>query len=159
MRKMEDSVRKTAISTKRCTTCDVDKTIDNFAKRTASKDGLRVQCRLCASVYNRERFLDPINVAKKTERNFRNNLKKFGLTPETFEAIVVVQSNLCKICGNPETRKNHISGKTLRLAVDHCHTTGKVRGLLCSKCNRSIGLLGDDYESVLRAAEYLRDNG
>ena len=63
----------------------------------------------------------------------RKLLQKFGITLEQYKDMLTEQNGLCKICGNPEI----IEGRGL--AVDHNHVTGKVRGLLCFKCNVTIG--------------------
>lgn len=83
----------------------------------------------------------------------RQRLKRFGLTLEQFNALVEQQGGVCAICKNPEmwNRKD-----VKRLSVDHCHATGRVRGLLCNRCNRAIGLLGDNDRLCVAAAEYLR---
>jgi hypothetical protein len=73
------------------------------------------------------------------------------------EALARKQSNLCAICGKPETKKIH--GFSLTLSVDHCHISGKVRGLLCAKCNQLIGLAGDNGDSLVvlqSALDYLK---
>ena len=62
----------------------------------------------------------------------------------------------CKICNNPEARV--VNGKTSRLAVDHCHKTGKVRGLLCWACNTSIGRFKDSIEILESAISYIRES-
>ncbi len=69
---------------------------------------------------------------------------KFGITVDEYEARLVEQKGVCAVC----------TGR--RLAVDHCHATGKVRGLLCWHCNSGIGKLGDNAEGLLRALAYLR---
>ena len=74
---------------------------------------------------------------------------EFKLDPQTYEDMAVAQDGGCAICGQA-----CVSGR--RLSVDHDHVTGQVRGLLCAKCNRAIGLLGDDARLVERAAHYLR---
>lgn len=79
--------------------------------------------------------------------------KEFGLSLEQFDAMLAAQGGVCAICKQPETRQR--SGiKTL--SIDHCHATGRVRGLLCNRCNRAIGLLQDTAEICDAAAEYLR---
>ena len=70
-------------------------------------------------------------------------LKKFGLTPETYAALLASQDGKCAICGLPQNGE--------ALAVDHGHETGKMRGLIHRKCNTAIGLLNDD-PALLRAA-------
>ena len=77
--------------------------------------------------------------------------RKFNITPEDYNRMFEEQAGRCKICNT------HASNFTKALAVDHCHTTGKVRGLLCDKCNRGIGLLGDDVEILKAAVRYLEE--
>ena len=70
---------------------------------------------------------------------------RYGITPEMFDSMVLEQEGLCAICKEqPE-----------RLVIDHCHDTGKVRGLLCLKCNSGIGLLRDSASVVENALTYL----
>jgi len=90
--------------------------------------------------------LDQLNLKRRQNRNTwatdrRKHFKrKYGITVEQYNQMLLAQNNTCKICKN--TCK---SGKNL--AVDHCHTTGKVRGLLCATCNVNLG----------RIEAYLRD--
>lgn len=86
----------------------------------------------------------------KFYRTNRNLFLNFGISYEYFLKMRNDQNNLCKICGQPEERRN--------LSVDHCHKTGKIRGLLCSKCNTALGLFGDNVKSLLSAIEYLKSN-
>jgi hypothetical protein len=80
-------------------------------------------------------------------------LKRYGLTQETYAAMVVEQDNVCAICRRPEESSRH-SGR--RLVIDHDHKTGRVRKLLCSKCNAGIGLLREDPLVLEAAIKYLR---
>lgn len=64
------------------------------------------------------------------------------------------QDNRCAICRKVEVGR-HQSGKLRELAVDHCHETGKLRGLLCSKCNLGLGMFNDDWLVLDNAIEYL----
>lgn len=80
--------------------------------------------------------------------------KKYsGLNLADVSRLSEKQKNCCAICAEPETTK--IKGKLIALAVDHNHETGKVRGLLCVKCNRGLGLFKDNRKLLLRAAAYL----
>lgn len=79
--------------------------------------------------------------------------RNYNLTPEDWEAMFENQNHLCAIC-HKEGFKIDPASKNL-LVVDHCHNTGKVRGLLCHNCNRALGLLQDDVESLKRAIDYL----
>jgi hypothetical protein len=75
--------------------------------------------------------------------------RNFGLTVEQYNEMLISQGGVCAICrGKPRGRKT-------RLSVDHCHTTRKIRGLLCDHCNRAIGILGESPEVLARAADYL----
>jgi len=81
--------------------------------------------------------------------------KQFGLTLNVYEAILEHQGGVCAICGEAETAVNSGSKKPLALAVDHCHKTGKVRGLLCSKCNTGLGNFKDSTVLLQTAIKYL----
>lgn len=67
---------------------------------------------------------------------------------------LAAQNGVCAICSKPETSRGS-QGALKRLAVDHNHETGEVRGLLCNNCNRAIGFFADDSALVRRAADYL----
>lgn len=69
------------------------------------------------------------------------------MTPEQWDRMAARQKGQCRICKTDPDRG---------LVVDHCHVSGKVRGLLCHKCNKALGLLGDRFETVAAAAAYLR---
>lgn len=78
--------------------------------------------------------------------------RSYGIDRATYETLLESQGGVCAICGNPERgKKNHLS-------IDHCHDTGKVRGLLCGRCNSGIGLLNDDPELLRSALSYLRSD-
>lgn len=77
---------------------------------------------------------------------------KFGISVEQYKAMLSTQDGVCLICKQPP------SGRFKRLAVDHCHKTNKIRGLLCVKCNRVIGYLRDDPVVADAAAAYLRSS-
>lgn len=83
-------------------------------------------------------------------RSLREN---FNLSLEQYREMHDGQNGKCAICGLPETQMR--SGKVKALAVDHNHTTGSIRGLLCSDCNTGIGKLKDDAKILRQAAEYL----
>jgi hypothetical protein len=78
----------------------------------------------------------------------QNRARKYGLTSEEFDKMMTKQDNSCAICFKQFDLK-------VRPCVDHCHATGKVRGLLCRSCNLGIGHLGDDPARVLKAHQYL----
>ena len=97
--------------------------------------------------------------ARETDRRSRINNSdarratqlriKFGITPQQYDVLLQGQGGTCAMC--PATSLT--SGK--RLAVDHDHATGTVRGLLCDLCNRALGLLNDDVDRLLAGVAYL----
>lgn len=109
---------------------------------------------LCAAHYHRRwRGGRP----EKTRHARRNgNLKhSYGITPAYYDALLAKQGGVCAICGKPETVVDRRTGKPRRLAVDHDHVTGKVRGLLCANHNALLGHAGDAPEILLAAVDYL----
>lgn len=79
-------------------------------------------------------------------------LTKYGINEEQYFEMLAAQHHQCKICGKPVDQ----NGK--RFAVDHCHTTGKIRSLLCHNCNVGLGNFNDNIEIMMKAIEYLKDN-
>ncbi|HDU5574535.1 TPA: endonuclease VII domain-containing protein [Klebsiella aerogenes] len=88
--------------------------------------------------------------SKQREASLKHN---YGISIEHYEFLLSEQNNSCAICGEKETIK--FRGKLKNLCVDHCHSSGKIRGLLCSSCNRGIGLLKDDPNLLRKAINYL----
>lgn len=80
-------------------------------------------------------------------RIWARNLSRYGMTAEDYAALSDAQGGVCAVCGRPPSRT--------RLAVDHDHETGRVRGLLCQHCNRGLGLLGDDPTLMRKLAAYV----
>lgn len=89
-------------------------------------------------------------------KNRRGALRKYGLTIEEHEQMLAAQDGKCAICGNPP-KPDGVRAAS-RLHVDHDHTTGKVRALLCNHCNRGLGAFGDNPELLTLAATYLREH-
>lgn len=90
------------------------------------------------------------NPEKKKDQRLRAT---FGIGRVDFLEMLAIQNNRCAICGyTSETHGKHWP------VVDHCHTTGKIRGLLCSNCNIGLGKFKDSYSNLLGAAMYLQRN-
>ena len=90
--------------------------------------------------------------------NYERDLKlkiRYGITPEQYVELFSNQNGRCDICGQPETAQNPTTKKVQKLAVDHCHLTGKVRGLLCQDCNRGIAKFHENIDSLKKAIAYL----
>jgi Recombination endonuclease VII len=146
-----------------CPKCKTEKLESEFYKASSRKDGLEGICKICHNTYARKG-------KKQTDymRNyFRNNPEKrhtlkrkaalksnYDLTLEGYQLLLESQNYMCAICLSHETK----SKRTKHFCVDHDHKTGKIRGLLCSSCNRAIGLLNDDEHVLSKALEYLRKN-
>lgn len=76
---------------------------------------------------------------------------KFGITEEQYDKMLADQGGCCAICKS----SNSGNKRSSRLSIDHCHSTGKIRGLLCSSCNKAIGLMKDSQDILVSAISYL----
>jgi hypothetical protein len=124
-----------------CSACGTLKPLAEFAPSMAkSGNGC---CRVCRRAMNK---------TAPTQAQLRKyNLKKYGITPEDYDSLLAVQGGACACC----KAQRNLDGR--RLYVDHCHSTGRVRGLLCYSCNTGIGSLGDDTKGLQRALCYLEN--
>lgn len=150
---------------KTCTKCKVQKELSEFHNDKWKTDGLHPHCKQCHSRrrYNKRR-MDLKFAAEDRERSrrFRKEKpelsrwyvtnatlkKKYGITLEEYNDLLRQQNNLCAICSRKCSTGN-------KLAVDHCHNTGKIRGLLCQGCNTSLGKMNDDPDLLRKAIDYL----
>ena len=144
---------------KKCSKCKKNKSLSDFTKDKSRKDGLCNTCKLCRNIrqkkyyeINRSKRLKYEKNRYKNNRNkfWANNIKKYGITIEDWQAMFEAQLGCCLICGT------HQSKLKKRLSIDHNHGTGKVRGLLCNNCNRALGLFGDSVNNIKGALDYLR---
>ena len=151
---------------KKCSRCNQEKTTSEYHKDSSAKSGLYAYCKECAraktrawKVANPERDKESQKRSReKNPRVYRNKqlLWTFGITLEQYEQMLADQGGVCAVCGKTETEIHPQSKKVRNLNVDHCHHTGKVRGLLCNSCNRGIGLLNDDPAVLRNALNYLQ---
>ena len=113
---------------KTCSQCLKRYSLTFYYVDRSKPDGHRPNCKTCEG-----------------KRNRKDHLKrKYNLTEQDIDKLKAIQYNKCKIC--EENKK---------LVVDHCHSTGKVRGLLCHGCNAAIGFFKEDMGRLLRAGAYL----
>lgn len=127
-------------------------------KRKHNLDATERKCNMCEEVKSIDRF-PPVrynakgyavidarcyDCRKPAKRTFDLS-SKYNLTDQEFEAIVLAQNNRCLLC-DTELTKPH---------VDHCHSTGRVRGILCYHCNVGLGHFKDNPEVLARAIQYL----
>lgn len=89
--------------------------------------------------------------AYREKRRVYNLSYSFGITIEQYEALLEKQNNKCGICKTDITQLTE--GR--RLAVDHCHSTGQIRGLLCMRCNTALGKFNDNVDLLVNAIAYL----
>lgn len=90
----------------------------------------------------------PLRASSQRDHVAEHLKRNYQLTPEQYNAMLAAQEGKCAICG--EYRK---------LAVDHCHTTEKVRGLLCNACNSLLGFANDNPDTLRSALAYLERTG
>lgn len=145
---------------KLCPTCKKEKTLDFYSvykigKRKGHPAG---SCKECRSLLHKNRKRKDPSIYERIE--WPSKLKRlYGITVDQYEAILKRQGGVCAICKSRSSYSRNyktVSPEKAKFSVDHCHTTGKVRGLLCSKCNRALGLINDNIESVFRMADYLK---
>lgn len=134
-----------------CRKCGLEKPLECFRKNSKGK-GRGHCCRGCRTKTHK------VWVAQSPEKRRAAPEKraayarkaKYGITNAEYQALAIKQQGLCAICGGPPTKKR------LSLAVDHCHSTGIIRGLLCDLCNRGLGQFKDSIELLEKALRYLR---
>lgn len=91
-----------------------------------------------------------------TTYHINRKLNKYSMTEDEYHRMFTEQKGLCAICGKEETAKySNDKTKVKKLSVDHCHSTLKVRGLLCFLCNRGLGYFKDDKNLLTNAIKYL----
>lgn len=132
-------------SVKVCTICKELKDRGEFHLRKKGKPYLQSWCKACKSKVNS-------TYDEKAAR--KNLLKRRGLSNEEYSDLLIKQNSACAICKSSFGHQTK-SGKKANLAIDHDHSTGLVRGLLCNKCNRALGYFQDDVEIIQRAIYYL----
>ncbi len=150
---------------KRCYKCESVKPRTAFHRCKTNPDGLQYHCKECANGFAneywarkgkefRKKYNEKYKGKMKVSRRKSNFKRQYGISPEIYLAMFAAQGNCCSICKGTESRTRWKS--EFAFHVDHCHKTGKVRGIICSKCNVGLGISGDTLESVLRMVEYLR---
>lgn len=161
---------------KTCVACKEAKSFDHFSK-SSKGDGYQSRCKPCFKQYHHNWYLKNKdseagkkrawaqlnrqictqrvkNWQKKNPNSVKNYALKteYGITLEFYNALLAKQGNKCAICSKTQVELKR------KLAVDHCHETGKIRGLLCDTCNRGIGYLKDSISVLETAIAYLRGN-
>ena len=126
-----------------CKECGIEKNISDFYDR-------RKDCKDCKNAKARQwRKDNPENTEQHLVRmRERAKERRYGITQEQFDKMLIDQDNKCGICDIEfkNTKSTHI---------DHCHSTNKVRGLLCNGCNLALGQFNDNVDILNNAIKYL----
>lgn len=139
---------------KKCSKCKSTQPLDNFSNSRNSK---RSDCKDCNSKYrkknNKRRLAYLKDWAKKNPEKVREQKyrHRYGIDISEYNRLLEEQGGSCKICKSKDKKRKNAEF----FAVDHCHKTGKVRGLLCYNCNSGLGKFKDDPELVEKALSYL----
>jgi hypothetical protein len=138
------------MKTDTCTKCGETKTLEEFTRCKKSKTGYRKTCKDCRRVQQRKWMDENSDHFKSLCR--KQHLKvRYGITPEDYDVMLQKQKGKCAICD----RHGQSPGNKRLLDVDHCHKTGKIRGLLCNRCNQSMGKVKDDIDLLKKFLAYL----
>jgi hypothetical protein len=145
-----------------CSTCNVEKPLDSFVTRiVAGEKRYRKTCKQCKNIKARDKYQnDPtvkantlaratqyreLNPEKQLLAVRRSTWKNAGIDPDLAEAYYLAHDGNCEICGR----------KPMKLCIDHCHTSGKIRGMLCTQCNSLLGMAKDSTTTLSNAIAYL----
>lgn len=156
MMKPEDS------GLKFCRSCEEWRSKGDFNTDKKSPDGKSYTCRPCrkkyrrrkevkarTSLYNKKYAEKNPDLMKRKDR--KSMLRRFwNMSQEEYDLLLAKQNGTCAICPKTESNPNK------SLCIDHCHTTGRIRGLLCDNHNRAMGLFKDSIEDMEKAIEYLK---
>lgn len=140
-----------------CRLCACEKHVTGFHINRQMKGGRTHECKTCIAIkqraWRKKALHRPAFVEARKLSQLKVRAKKYGITLDELQAMEARANGACDICGNaPKARGGPADH---RLHVDHCHTTGRVRGMLCTDCNRALGIFSDDPALLRRAAAYL----
>ena len=134
---------------KQCSKCKEVKSLESFHKDERNKDKKRSNCITC----DREASKVWKEKNKKHIAEYNSHYKReytYGLSKQAYLELLEAQDNKCAICNTDQSKLSR------KLVVDHCHTSNKVRGLLCSHCNVGIGMLKENEDNLMAAIQYLK---
>jgi len=152
------------MTTRICKKCLETKPLDLFATSRTCKEGHRYACKACDAVRQKQYETSEVGKAKRAQYEAKDTTKadkrkwhlsnSYKLDCAAYNAMLTEQRNGCAICG---TQVYDTSRPAFRLAIDHCHSTGTVRGLLCKNCNMGLGMFKDSPDTLARAIAYLNN--
>lgn len=133
----------------KCAKCKEMKFSNEFYKRKEKKITSGCWCKTCFKKHVRSKY------DHEKARNAQL-VQNYGITSEEYDLMFAKQNGKCACCGAlPEIIRTRGEGKIPRFHVDHCHKTGKIRGLLCSGCNKALGYINDNLEQAKALVAFL----
>lgn len=143
--------------TKKCPNCKIEKDYSEFRIDRSKNPPLNTYCKICHVVRNKilsdkkggynSKYCKEWRETRKRSEKDKKVKSRYGITMDEFDVMKNNQGGVCAICNGKNNDRD--------LAVDHCHTTGKVRGLLCGNCNRGIGYFKDSKILLEKTIKYL----
>lgn len=150
--RVEQTTTSTWTEFKRCVGCGIEKSVTDFYRNGGGMPGWRSYCKPCHKIRRREAYQRAGGSAVPHAQLLR---REYGMTPADYEAMLKKQAHRCAICHRPETIRSRKTGEPHRLSVDHDHVTGKIRGLLCLRCNRVVWALEENHLALPAIHTYL----
>lgn len=152
-----------------CERCESSKPVDEFYRDSSRKDGLAPYCKSCRRTDAQQRYLRNASQIKQKVKSRRDadrlsvGLANFKMSKKQYLEILESQNGVCAICGKTETITwNGVDIRRLSVDHDHACCSGRYpcgncnRGLLCSRCNITLGKVNDDIGLLVKMIEYLR---
>lgn len=149
---MMDAEAPESVHEVQCNRCKIPKQREEFYTASYSGGKHRQPCKECHRANKRRDYAENGGIDKVYAQLLKD---KYGLTLEEYNRKVREQGNRCAVCRRPESVKGK-DGRVRRLAVDHDHATGVVRGLLCVRCNLIVWALEDNHTTLPMIENYIQ---
>lgn len=156
---------------KKCLKCGIEKPLSEYHKDKTRATGLRERCKDCRCKHPKIFFKNCIACGDLFQvSGFKKSRKycgdvcqrvhlRYGIDEYKLEDLLLRSNYKCSICGQDEVNIDKRTGKVYDLSIDHNHTTGVVRGVLCTSCNAGLGYFKDNIDTLKKAIKYIKNNG
>ena len=131
------------MKSKQCNVCGKYKQLIEFTKDKRAKEGRTNRCKDCTNKYIKNR--KSCDYRTNTEKAKSAIKKKYGLTPKLYDEIMNQAGDTCPLCKNKYTKSARH-----KKVIEHCHDSGRIRGVCCARCNTAMGMAGDNAETLRR---------